>query len=130
MTANLPVPGAIDTELAEIEISMRDGRGEYYSGPKTPDGNKTIMEARYLELLEHKETGKSTPDPTPEAEAEALEYWATDGGRAVLNEWEKLGGVEQSAKNSLVLADDLLSTIPPDSRDSFSAKVEALSLNV
>lgn len=46
--------GNVVTEMAEIEKLMKDKKSEYYSGPKTPDGNKTVMEARYLELVEAK----------------------------------------------------------------------------
>ena len=34
---------------------MKDRNGVYYTGPKTPDGNKTIMEARYLDLITARE---------------------------------------------------------------------------
>jgi hypothetical protein len=46
--------GNVVTEMAEIEKLMKDKTSEYFSGPKTPDGKKTVMEARYLELVEAK----------------------------------------------------------------------------
>ena len=55
------VPLSVEAEMAAIEHDMMDSHGEYYTGIRIPDGNKTVMEARYLELIESKLQDRQAP---------------------------------------------------------------------
>ena len=128
---NLPAVIA-DQEIAQLENAMKDAGGEYYTGPKTPDGKKTVMESRYLELVKAKESGESTSNAgelDPEAQAEGVAYWQSPLGQEIIDYWQSHGGAVQNVKNGQALSDDFMTTIPPDDREAFTARVAALSWN-
>jgi len=45
----------IDTRMGEISQLMKDKESDYYKGQKTADGNKTLLEQEYYELILAKE---------------------------------------------------------------------------
>ena len=45
----------VDARMSEIEVLMKDKQSDYYKGPKTSDGQKTVLEQEYYELIKAKE---------------------------------------------------------------------------
>ena len=112
---------------------------------------KTVMEARYLQLVEAKEAGKASPSvPTakasltaqedaavgafnaldPEEQAEHLSFWQSPGGQEILAGWERTGGVMKNAQAADALVADLKSGLPAESVDGFEWEVSELPMAV
>lgn len=137
----LPAPieaDSVDSEIATIEKRISVDRRGYFNDPKT--------QARYQELIAERDgipleeteakttTENDTPkskevDVSPEVQEEILNYWKSEPGQKILHEWNRVGGIEESAKSALKLTEDFKKTLPIESRADFETHVGALSTN-
>lgn len=112
MADNLP-GDPISTEIAEIEDLPATDRDIGTVAPLSDDPSQQAVD-HSQQAVQH----------------DYMAYWQSPPGQEIISDWQCHGGVQRNAQNSLVLADDFMTTIPPESSDTFEAQVSALPLNL
>jgi hypothetical protein len=110
---------SVDQEIAAIAKTMREDRRTY--------DKDTKMQARYRELLELRETLKTGPAPAEREESEPDDQGDAPGiDPALLEEWERAGGVEHHLKTAQRTATVALDALEEEDRASLEESYDAL----